>query len=79
MGPSLDGEIRLGIEADAEDDDCEEAGDIAGQFPVFPFAGLARWWWGPVEEVTLGVLLVARTGPAARTSCGTSSGSEGGN
>lgn len=65
VGPGFDGQIRLGVEADAEDDDGDETGDVAGKLPVFPFARLARWRWGPVEEVALGPLFVARGGPAA--------------
>lgn len=69
MGPGLDGEIGLGVESDTEDDDGEEAGDVARQLPVFPFPRLTRWWWGPVEEVALGFLLVTRAAPPARPCC----------
>ena len=43
MGPGLDGEIGLGVESDTEDDDGEEAGDVARQLPVFPFSRLTIW------------------------------------
>lgn len=76
MSPSLDGQIRLGLEANAEDDNREEAGDVARQLPVLPLASLTRWWWGPIEEVALWSFLVAWSGPSARTSGTTSSGSE---
>ena len=69
VGPGLDGEIGLGVESDTEDDDGEEAGDVARQLPVFPFPRLTSWWWGPVEEVTLGFLLVTRAAPPARPCC----------
>jgi hypothetical protein len=69
MSPGLDGEIGLGVEADAEDNDGEEAGDVAGQLPVLPLARLARWQWRSVEEVSLRPLLVPRARPPAR-SCG---------
>ena len=49
MGPSLDGEIGLGVETDAEDDDGEEACDVARELPVFPLARLSRSLWGPVK------------------------------
>lgn len=67
MRPSLDGEIGLGIEAHAKNDNCEEAGDIARKLPVLPLSGLARWWRSPAEEVAVGSLLVTWTGPSART------------
>lgn len=67
VGPGLDGEIGFGIESDAENDDGEEAGDVAREFPILPFSRLARRWRGPVEEVTFWLFLVARTRPAART------------
>lgn len=66
MGPSLDGQIGLGVEPNAEDYDCEETGDVAGEFPVLPFSGLA-WRWGcSVHEVSVGLFLVARGCPSAR-------------
>lgn len=68
VGPGLDGEIGLGVEADAEDHDGEEAGDVAGELPVLPLARLPRRRWSPVEEVTLGPLLVARAAPPALSS-----------
>lgn len=69
MGPGLDGEIGLSVEADAKDNDGEEAGDVARELPVLPFSSLAWGQRGPVEEVTFRLLLVARAGPPART-CG---------
>ena len=56
MGPSLDGEIGLGVEADAEDDDGEEAGDVVGELPVLPFTRLTWGERGPIEEVVFGVV-----------------------
>uniref|UniRef100_J3MU93 Uncharacterized protein n=1 Tax=Oryza brachyantha TaxID=4533 RepID=J3MU93_ORYBR len=38
--PGLEGEVGLGVEADAEDDDGEEGGDVAGQLPVLPLPRL---------------------------------------
>ncbi|XP_048426470.1 uncharacterized protein LOC125470846, partial [Pyrus x bretschneideri] len=67
VGPSLDGEIGLSVEADAEDDDGEEAGDVAGELPVLPFTRLTWGERGPIEEVAFGSFLVARAGPPART------------
>lgn len=67
MGPSFDGEIGLGVEADAEDDYGEEASDIAGKLPVLPFPRLSRRRRCPVHEVTVGPLLVARASPPARS------------
>lgn len=78
MGPGLDGQIGLGVEADAEDDDGEEAGDVAGQFPVLPLAGLAWRRRSPVEEVALGVFLVAGSGPAAGAGGCAAAATEGG-
>ena len=78
VGPGLDGEIWLGVEADAKDDDGEEAGDVAGELPVLPLAGLARRLRSPVEEVALRPLLVARRGPAAGARVSASAGAEGG-
>lgn len=69
VSPGLDGEIGLGVEADAEDNDGEEASYVAGQLPVLPLARLARWQWRSVEEVSLRPLLVPRARPPAR-SCG---------
>ncbi|GMN54813.1 hypothetical protein TIFTF001_023941 [Ficus carica] len=78
VGPGLDGEIGLGVEADAENDDGEKAGDVAGELPVLPLAGLARRRRRPVEEVTLRPLLVARRGPAAGAGVSAAAGAEGG-
>lgn len=49
MGPGFDGQIGLGVEPNTEDHDGEEAGDVAGEFPVFPLARLARWRGCTVE------------------------------
>lgn len=77
MGPGLDGEIGLGIETDAEDDDGEEAGDVARELPVLPFTGLAGRERGSVEEVAFGVFFVAGAGPAAGAGGGAAAGAEG--
>lgn len=77
MGPGFDGEIGLGVEAHAEDDDGEEAGDVAGELPVLPLAGLARGRRRPVEEVTLGPFFVARARPPARPGLRAAAGAEG--
>lgn len=66
MGPGLDGEVGLGVEPDAEDDDGEEAGDVARKLPILPLAGLTRGRRGAVEEKALGSFLMARACPAAR-------------
>lgn len=76
VGPCFDGQIGLGVEPNTQDHDGEEAGDVAGQFPVFPLAGLARGRGGPVEEVPLGPLLVARARPPAGTRLRPAAGSE---
>ncbi|KAL4355260.1 hypothetical protein GQ457_06G025110 [Hibiscus cannabinus] len=70
MSPSLDSEIGLGVESDTKDDDCEEACDVARQLPIFPFTGLAWRRWDPVEEVTIGALLVTGSRPSAWTVVG---------
>ncbi|KAK8588796.1 hypothetical protein V6N12_023210 [Hibiscus sabdariffa] len=70
MSPSLDSEIGLRVESDTKDDDCEEACDVARQLPIFPFTGLARRRWDPVEEVTIGALLVTGSRPSAWTVVG---------
>ena len=49
VGPSFKGEIGLGIESHTQDDDGEEAGDVAREFPILPFTGLSRRWWNTVE------------------------------
>ena len=77
MGPGFDGEIGLGVEADAEDDDSEEAGDVAGELPVLPLAGLARGRRGPIEEVPLRPLLVAGARPPARPGLRAAAGPQG--
>jgi hypothetical protein len=61
--PGLDGEVGLGVEPDAEDDDGEEGGDVAGQLPVLPLARLPGRRRRPVEEVPLGLLLAPRGRP----------------
>lgn len=61
--PGLDGEVGLGVEANAEDDDGKEGGDVAGQLPVLPLARFPRRRRRPVEEVPLGALLVPRGRP----------------
>ena len=38
--PGLDCEVELGVEADTEDDDGEEGGEVAGQLPVLPLPRL---------------------------------------
>ncbi|KAK8712077.1 hypothetical protein V6N13_147329 [Hibiscus sabdariffa] len=70
MSPSLDSEIGLGVESDTKDDDCKEACDVARQLPIFPFTGLARRRRDPVEEVTIGALLVTGSRPSAWTVVG---------
>lgn len=78
VSPGLDGEIGLGVEADAEDDDGEEAGDVAGKLPVLPLARLPRWQWRSVEEVSLRPLLVPRARPPAGSCRGcTATGTQG--
>ena len=37
MGPGLDREIGLRAEADSENEDGEEAGEVARKLPVLPF------------------------------------------
>lgn len=77
MGPGLDREIGFSVEPDAEDDDREEARDVARKLPVLPFARLSRRRRGAVHEVALGPLLVARRGPAARPGgCGSGPGED---
>lgn len=76
MGPGLDCEIGLGVKADAEDDNCEEAGDVAGELPILPLAGLSRRRRGPAEEVAVGALLVA--GSEERVGAVSSSSAEAG-
>ena len=66
MRPGLDCEVGLGVEADAEDDDGEEGGDVAGKLPVLPLPRLPRRRRRAVEEVPLGPLLVARRRPPPR-------------
>jgi len=68
VSPSLEGEIRLSTEADTEDDNGEEAGDVAGQFPVLPLPRLARWWRGSVQEVAVRPLLVTWARPSVSAS-----------
>lgn len=63
MSPRFEGQVGLGIEAYAKDDDGEEAGDVAGQLPVLPLPRLPRWWWSAVEEVAVRPILVAWTRP----------------
>ena len=70
MCPSLDSEIGLGVETNTEDDDGEEARDVARQLPIFPFTGLTWWWWCPIEEVTIGPFLVTGRRPPAWTIVG---------
>ena len=65
MRPSLDGEIGLSIEADAEDDDGEETGDVVRELPVLPFSGLSWWRRGSIEKVTVGSFLVPGACPSA--------------
>lgn len=64
--PGLDGEVGLGVEADAEDDDGEEGGDVAGQLPVLPLPRLPRRRRRPVQDVPVRTLLVPRRAPPAR-------------
>lgn len=75
MGPGLDGEIWLGVETYSQDDDREEAGDVARQLPIFPFAGLAGRQRCSIEEVAIRPLLVPRRRPSAWT--GVAGGSPG--
>jgi len=77
VGPRFDGQIGLGVEPNTQDHDGEEAGDVAWQFPVFPLAGLARGQGSPVEEVPLGMLLVARARPPAGPRFRAAAGSKG--
>lgn len=71
MRPGLDREIRLGVKADAEDHDSEEACNVAGKLPILPFTRLTGRRRSPIEEVSLRLLLVARRRPSARSgSCG---------
>lgn len=76
MGPGLDGEIGLGIETDAENDNSQEAGYVARQLPVFPLPRLPRWRWCPVEEVAVWLLLVTWARPSAWTRVGRPESSE---
>jgi hypothetical protein len=62
--PGLEGEVGLGVEPDAEDDDGEEGGDVAGQLPVLPLTRLPGRQRRPVEEEPLGLLLVPQRRPA---------------
>lgn len=57
MGPGLESEIRLGVEAHAEDDDGEEGGEVAGKLPVLPLPRLTGRRRRPIEEVPVGPLL----------------------
>lgn len=63
--PGLEGEVGLGVEPDAEDDDGEEGGDVAGELPVLPLARLARRRRRAVHRVPLGPHLVAGRRPPA--------------
>ncbi|KAL0671726.1 hypothetical protein Bca4012_034430 [Brassica carinata] len=77
MSPSLDREIRLRVEPHAEDDDREEARDVAGKLPILPFPRLPRRRRSAVHEEALGTLLVAWSGPSARAGgCGSGSGED---
>lgn len=67
MSPSFDGEIRLGPEANAKDDNGEECGHIARKFPIFPFSRLPWWCWSPVEQVAIRPILMTGTRPATWT------------
>lgn len=63
VGPGLESEVGLGVEADAKDDDGEEGGDVAGKLPVLPLPRLPRGGWQPIEDVPLGPLLRPRARP----------------
>lgn len=75
MGPSFDGQIRLGVESNTENDYGEEAGDVARKLPVFPLARLPRRRWCPVEEDSLR-WNVTGTRPTARPAGAAASSSE---
>lgn len=77
MSPSLDREIGFGVEPHAEDNDREEASDVARKLPILPFARLSRRRRSAVHEVSLGPFLVTRRGPAARPGgCGSGPGED---
>lgn len=67
MGPGLDGEIGLGAEADAEDDDGEEPGDVVGELPVLPPPRVTRRRRRACEGVAVRALLGPRARPSARS------------
>ncbi|CAK9172530.1 unnamed protein product [Ilex paraguariensis] len=78
VGPGLDGEIGLGVEPNAEDDDGEEARDVAWQLPVLPLPRLTWWWQRSVQKIAVGAFLVAGSGPPAWAISATSSDAKGG-
>lgn len=78
VGPGLYGEIGLGVEPDAKDDDGEKAGQVARELPVLPLPRLPGRRRDAVEEVAVGPVLVARRGPAARAVVVAAAGADGG-
>ncbi|KAG5528649.1 hypothetical protein RHGRI_029357 [Rhododendron griersonianum] len=77
VGPGLDGEVWLGVEAHSEYDDGEEAREVVRELQVLPLPRLPRQRQ-LVEEAAVWAILVARGGPAAGTVSAAASEAEGG-
>lgn len=76
MSPSLNCEIRLGVEANAKNHDSKKTSNITWKLPILPFTGLTWWRWRPIEKIAFGALLVTGTGPPALSGGGSTAGAE---
>ena len=76
MSPSLNCEIRLGVEANAKNHNSKKTSNITRKLPILPFTGLTWWRRRPIEKIALRPILVARTGPTTLTGGGSTAGPE---
>lgn len=77
MGPCLDRQIGLGTEANPENNNGEEASDVARQLPILPLSRLSRRRRSPAEGKPFGLILVSGAGPSARPVSSAAAGPEG--